>query len=157
MWKKVKPYLISVIISLGVGAISALLTSDNLDIYSAIVQPPLSPPSILFPIVWTVLFTLMGIGAALVYKKKEEKPKEVQDALVIYAVNLFVNFFWSIIFFNMRAFLFAFIWILLLFAIIIMMIIRFRKVCPLATYLQIPYLIWVTFAAYLNLAIYILN
>ena len=157
MWKKIKPFIISIAISLGVGLLSALLTSDSMNIYSAIVQPPLAPPSILFPIVWTVLFTLMGIGAALVYNKKEEKPKETQDALIVYAVNLFVNFFWSIIFFNMRAFLFAFIWILLLWAIILTMILKFRKVSPLAAYLQIPYLIWVTFAAYLNLAIFILN
>ena len=157
MWKKIKPFIISVAISLGVGLLSALLTSDSMDIYSVIVQPPLAPPSILFPIVWTVLFTLMGIGAALVYNKKDEMPKEAQDAIVVYAVNLFVNFFWSIIFFNMRAFLFAFIWILLLWAVILIMILKFRKVSPLAAYLQIPYLIWVTFAAYLNLAIYILN
>lgn len=157
MWKKIKPFVISVAISLGVGLISALLTSDSMDIYSVIVQPPLAPPSILFPIVWTVLFTLMGIGAALVYKKKDEMPKESQDAIAVYAVNLFVNFFWSIIFFNMRAFLFSFIWLILLWAIILIMILKFRKVSPLAAYLQIPYLLWVAFAGYLNLAIFLLN
>ena len=99
----------------------------------------------------------MGIGAALVYNKKDEQPEEVREALIFYAVNLFLNFFWSIIFFNMRAFLFAFIWLLLLWAVILIMILKFRKVSPLAAYLQIPYLIWVTFAGYLNLAIYILN
>ncbi len=157
MWKKIKPFVISIAISLGVGGLSALLTMDNMDIYSDIVQPPLAPPAILFPIVWTILYTLMGIGAALVYNKKEEKPKEVQEALIVYAVNLFMNFFWSIIFFNMRAFLFAFIWLVLLWVVILIMILKFRKVSPLAAYLQIPYLLWVTFAGYLNLAIYILN
>lgn len=157
MWKKIKPFVISIAISLGVGALSALLTRNSMDIYSEIVQPPLAPPSILFPIVWTVLYVLMGIGAALVYNRKDENPREAQNALVVYAVNLFLNFFWSIIFFNMRAFLFAFIWLLLLWAVILIMILKFRKVSPLAAYLQIPYLVWVTFAGYLNLAIYILN
>lgn len=157
MWKKIKPFVISIAIALGIGGLSAILTSDSMDIYSYIVQPSLAPPAILFPIVWTILFTIMGIGAALVWNKKDEQPKEVQDALVVYAVNLFMNFFWSIIFFNMRAFLFAFIWLVLLWVVILIMILKFRKVSPLAAYLQIPYLLWVTFAGYLNLAIYILN
>lgn len=157
MWKKIKPFVISIAISLGVGALSALLTSGSMDIYSDIVQPPLAPPSILFPIVWTILYVLMGIGAALVYNKKDEQPKEVRDALTVYAVSLFLNFFWSIIFFNMRAFLFAFIWLVLLWASILVTILKFRKISPLAAYLQIPYLIWVTFAGYLNLAIFLLN
>ncbi len=157
MWKKIKPFVISIAISLGVGALSALLTRNSMDIYSDIVQPPLAPPSILFPIVWTALYVLMGIGAALVYNQRELNPTEARNALIVYAVNLFLNFFWSIIFFNMRAYLFAFIWLLLLWAVILVMILQFRKVSPLAAYLQIPYLLWVTFAGYLNLAIYILN
>lgn len=157
MWKKIKPFVISIAIALGVGALSAFLTRNSMDIYSDIVQPPLAPPSILFPIVWTILYILMGIGAALVYNKKEEQPREVREALIVYAINLFLNFFWSIIFFNMRAFLLAFIWLLLLWTVILIMILKFRKVSPLAAILQIPYLLWVTFAGYLNLAIYILN
>lgn len=157
MWSKIKPYVISVAIALAVGGLSALLTSGSMDIYSDIVRPPLSPPSILFPIVWTILYILMGIGAAIVYQKKDEQPQAVHEALIVYAINLFLNFFWSIIFFNMRAYLFAFVWLLALWAVILIMIIKFKKVSPLAAYLQIPYLLWVTFAGYLNLAIYILN
>ena len=157
MWKKIKPFVISIAIALGIGGLSALLTSESMDIYSDIVQPPLAPPAILFPIVWTILYTLMGIGAALVWNKKEEQPKEVQDALIVYAVNLFMNFLWSIIFFNMRAFLFSFIWLVLLWVVILIMILKFRKVSPAAAYLQIPYLLWVTFAGYLNLAIFVIN
>ena len=157
MWKKIKPFVISIAIALGIGGLSAILTSDSMDIYSDIVQPSLAPPAILFPIVWTILYTLMGIGAALVWNKKDEQPKEVQDALIVYAVNLFMNFFWSIIFFNMRAFLFSFIWLVLLWVVILIMILKFRKVSPAAAYLQIPYLLWVTFAGYLNLAIFLLN
>lgn len=157
MLKKLKPYIISVVIALAVGGLSAAVTSGSMDVYSQIKQPPLSPPSFLFPVVWTILFTLMGIGAALVWHFRLSKPEDVRNALIVYAVNLAINFIWSIIFFNMQAYLFAFVWILLLIAVIAAMIVLFKRVSPLAAYLQIPYLLWVIFAAYLNLAIYILN
>ena len=157
MLNKIKPYIISVVIALAVGGLSALLTAGNMDLYSQINQPPLAPPSILFPIVWTVLYILMGISEAMVYSEKQNKPKEVTSALIVYAINLFLNFFWSIIFFNMRAFLFSFIWLILLWITILIMIIKFYRIKPIAGILQIPYLIWVTFAGYLNLAIYLLN
>lgn len=157
MWKKIRPYVISVVIALAVGGISALLTMNNMDLYSKIEQPALAPPPWLFPVVWTILYVLMGIGAALVYNRKDFKPEETRNALIIYAVNLALNFFWSIIFFNLEAYLFAFIWLVALWIVIIAMIISFRKVSPVAAYMQIPYLLWVTFAGYLNLAIYILN
>lgn len=157
MWKKIRPYVISVVIALAVGGISALLTMNNMDLYSKIEQPALAPPPWLFPVVWTILYVLMGTGAALVYNRKDFKPEETRNALIVYAVNLALNFFWSIIFFNLEAYLFAFIWLIALWVVIIVMIISFRKVSPVAAYLQIPYLLWVTFAGYLNLAIYILN
>ena len=155
MWKKLKPYIISVLIALGVGGLSALLTQGNMN--NDFIAPPLSPPGWLFPVVWTVLYTLMGVSAALVYEKGKEDDIDISGALGLYLIQLAVNFFWSIIFFNMRAYLFAFIWIILLWILIITMIKRFREISPSAAYLQIPYLLWVTFAAYLNLAIYILN
>ncbi len=157
MWNKIKPYIISILIALGVGALSALVTRDNMDIYDRIITPPLAPPGFLFPIVWTLLYTLMGISSARIYLEGKEGNKLAADALKIYALQLAVNFFWSIIFFNFEAFLFAFIWILLLWVLIIIMIRRFYEVDPLAAWLQIPYFLWVTFAAYLNFAIYILN
>ncbi|MBQ4626860.1 MAG: tryptophan-rich sensory protein [Clostridia bacterium] len=157
MWKKIKTYVISIATALLTGGLSALLTMGNMDIYSRINQPPLAPPPWLFPVVWTILYVLMGIGAALVYNRKDYKPNEVRTALIIYAVNLFLNFFWSIIFFNLEAYLFAFIWLVVLWGVIIAMIVSFRKVSPAAAYMQIPYLIWVTFAGYLNFAIYLLN
>lgn len=155
MWKKIKPYVISIAIALGVGALSALLTRNNMDIYDKINRPALTPPMILFPIVWGMLYTLMGISSALVYVKRDEG--DDGGALKIYALQLIVNFFWSIIFFNMQSFLFAFIWILLLWVLIIIMIVQFRKISPIAAYLQIPYLLWVTFAAYLTFMVYFLN
>lgn len=157
MWKKLKPYVISIAIALGVGALSALLTRENMNIYDRIITPPFAPPGILFPIVWTILYTLMGISSARVYLKGKEEKTDVSSALGVYAMQLAVNFFWSIIFFNMQAFLFAFIWILFLWVLIIIMIKRFYKIEPLSAWLQIPYFLWVTFAAYLNIAIYILN
>ena len=157
MWKKIKPYVISIVIALGEGGLSALLTSGNLDIYSRIEQPPLAPPAILFPIVWTILYVLMGISAAMIYEEKAQKPEEVRSSLIVYAVSLFFNFFWSIIFFNMQAYLFAFVWLVALWALILLTIIKYYRIKPVAAYLQIPYLVWVTFAGYLNLAIYFLN
>ena len=157
MLKKYKPYIVSVVIALAVGGLSAAVTSQSMEVYSKINQPPLSPPSILFPIVWTILFTLMGISAALVYHFKDTKHDGVRTALIVYAVNLAVNFIWSIIFFNMQAYLFAFVWLVALWALILLTIIKYYRIKPVAAYLQIPYLVWVTFAGYLNLAIYILN
>ncbi len=157
MWQKIKPYLISVAIALAVGGLSAFLTRNSMNIYEEVQTPPLSPPSILFPIVWTLLYILMGVGAALVYTKRELDPEAARSALTVYAINLAVNFFWSIIFFNMRAFLAAFVWLLLLFYIIIRMILDFHKISPLAAYLQIPYAVWVAFAGYLNFGIWYLN
>lgn len=157
MWKKIKPYIISILIALAVGGLSAFLTKNSMAEYKNINQPPLAPPMILFPIVWSILFILMGISSAIIYTKRDVNHQEAVSGLIIYVLQLIVNFFWSIIFFNMRAYLFAFIWLLLLLILIIMMIVQFRKISPAAAYLQIPYLLWVTFAGYLNFMIYLLN
>lgn len=157
MWNKIKPYVISIAIALGVGALSSLLTKGNMNLYDYIVKPPLSPPMIVFPIVWSILFILMGISSAMVFVNRENNKEAARSALLTYAFQLAVNFFWSIIFFNMKAYLFAFIWILLLLALILIMIIQFGKVSKTAAYLQIPYLLWVIFAAYLTFMVYFLN
>ncbi len=157
MKPKIRTYIISIAIALTVGGLSALLTSGNMDIYSEITKPPLAPPSILFPIVWTILYILMGISSAIIYSERDVNAAKANRALIIYGINLFLNFFWSIIFFNMRAYLFAFIWLVLLWAVILTMIKKFAQIKPVAGILQIPYLLWVTFAGYLNLSIYLLN
>ena len=100
MWKKIKPYVISIAIALGVGGLSALLTMGNMEIYNEIESPPLSPPSILFPIVWTILYVLMGISATVVYTKREDNFHEARCGLRTYGISLFFNFLWSIVFFN---------------------------------------------------------
>lgn len=157
MKSKLKSYIIGIIIPLLIGGLSALFTSGSMDIYSSIKTPPLAPPSVLFPIVWTVLFLLMGISSAMVYNTETSPLPQRKSSLYTYALSLFFNFFWSIIFFGGRAYLFAFIWLVILWLLIFKTIQKYLKINPLAGYLQIPYLIWVTFAGYLNFAIWILN
>ena len=154
---RVWTYVISIAIALGVGGLSALLTMGNMDLYSDIRQPPLAPPAILFPIVWTVLYVLMGVSAAMVLTDGRLKEGERSSAMIPYAASLFVNFFWSIIFFNMKSFLFALVWLLLLIYLVVKTVRCYAKVSPLAAYLQIPYIAWLIFAAYLNAAIYLIN
>ena len=153
---KWKPYAFWIIFTEVVGALSGWLTREGTKIYNAtIVQPPLSPPSIVFPIVWGVLFALMGIGAARVYLAPASSARS--RSLLLFLVQLAFNFFWSILFFNFQNFGFAFIWLLLLWLLILWMILSFYKVDRLAAWLQIPYLLWVSFAAYLNFGVWILN
>ncbi|HEX3037613.1 MAG TPA: TspO/MBR family protein [Oscillospiraceae bacterium] len=151
---KWKSLIISLILSFGIGALSGFLTSGSMEVYKKLKQPPLSPPAAVFPFVWTVLFLLMGISAYLIYN---ENAYDSGKALLLYGVQLLVNFLWPIFFFNMHLYLFSFIWILFLWVLIILMIRQFYKINKTAAYLQIPYLLWVTFAAYLNLAVALLN
>ncbi len=160
-WLKIKDsiasYVIAIAIPLGVGLLAAYLTMGSMDIYSKINTPPLSPPAILFPIVWTILYTLMGVSSALVYNQRATAPEYARRGLCYYAMSLIVNFAWSIVFFNARAFGIAFLWLLLLLYLIIRTILCYHRVSKVAAYLQIPYAIWVAFAGYLNLGIIILN
>ena len=157
MWAKFMPYVISIVIALGVGSLAACLVRGNIRLYAVLNKPPLTPPALLFPIVWTVLYILMGIGSARIYLQRSAYPYEVLDALLSYALQLILNFFWPIIFFNMLTFLFAFIWLVVLWCAIIKMIFKFSRLDTAAAYLQIPYLLWVTFAGYLNFMIYLMN
>ena len=157
MISKAKPYALSILIALAVGGLAAFITRNSMDLYEEIITPPLAPPGILFPIVWTVLYVLMGISAAMIYKSRAESYKDVLSALTTYASSLVVNFAWSIIFFNLKAFLLAFIWLLFLLYLVIRTIISYKPINRVAAYLQIPYAVWVLFAGYLNLAIWILN
>lgn len=149
-----KRLLISLAISLGTGLLSGLISMSGMDSFETVVQPPLAPPAFLFPIVWTILYILMGISSYIVWESDSENK---QKALAVYGLQLAVNFFWSIIFFNYQAYLFALIWIILLWVLIIIMIYEFSKVSKLSAILQIPYLLWVTFATYLTFGIFLLN
>ena len=154
---KIKAFARSIAIALGVGGLSALLSMESMSLYDEVIQPSLAPPAILFPIVWTILYVLMGISAAMIYTSEGAPKSERTAALMPYGASLFVNFFWPILFFNLKAFLPAFIWLVLLEFLIVMTIISYRRIDPKAAYLQIPYALWVAFAGYLNLAIYLLN
>lgn len=157
MKSKTKTYVWSIVLTLAVGALSTLFTMGNMDIYNDFVSPALSPPAILFPVVWTILYILMGISIGRVINKGRDKGIHILPAVGVYITQLIVNFLWSIIFFNYRAFLFSFAWLLLLWFLIIDMIFKFYKISKISAYINIPYLLWVTFAGYLNLMIYILN
>ena len=151
-----KSYAIWILLAEGVGFLAGWLTREGTELYKSVIQkPPLSPPAIVFPIVWAILFALMGIGAARVYLSP--KTPERSMGLNIFIVQLVVNFLWSLIFFNIQAYGFAFFWLLLLWGLILWMILTFRKTDTLAALLQIPYLLWVTFAAYLNFGVWQLN
>ncbi len=152
---KIKPYAVSVAIALAVGGISSVLTNMGMENYKGAQKPSLTPPDIVFPIVWTILFILMGISAARVYKAPVGKGRS--QALSVYAVQLAVNFLWSIVFFNLSAYGTAFSVIILLWLLILLMIVLFSKIDKTAACLQIPYLLWVSFAAYLNYMIWVLN
>ena len=136
---KIKAFAISIAIALGVGGLSALLSMESMSLYDEVIQPSPAPPAILFPIVWTVLYVLMGISAAMIYTSEGAPKSERTAALMPYGASLFVNFFWSILFFNLKAFLPAFIWLVLLEFLIAMTIISYRRIDRKAAYLQIPY------------------
>ena len=145
---KRKPLAVSLLISLGTGVIAGFLTSGSMEKYQEMYRPPLSPPGWVFPIVWLILYTLMGIAAYRIYMKN---PKA--ESLKLYLIQLAVNFLWPIIFFNLGWQLFAAVWILLLWYLVFVLIKEFARIDRGAAKLLIPYLIWLTFAAYLNIVI----
>ena len=138
------------------GVLVGLLTRNAMMDFELLNKPPLSPPGWLFPVVWTILYTLMGISAYLI-RNSDENPQKIADALNIYFYQLIVNFLWSIFFFNFEWYLFSFIWLILLWILIVIMIKSFEQINKVAAYINIPYLIWVTFAGYLNFSIWWLN
>ena len=155
-WKMWKPYVISAGITLAVGGLSGLLSMEGMKLYTeTALKPPLTPPGWLFSVVWTILYALMGISAARIWFAPESK--ERSKGLNLYVVQLIVNFFWSLLFFNAQAYGLATLWLILLWVLVLLMIIEFSKVDKLAAWLQILYLIWLTFAAYLNLGVWFLN
>ena len=149
---KFKIYLKSIIIPVIVGGLVGLLISNSID-YNSLQKPFLAPPSILFPIMWTILYILMGVS----YGMLQSKMLVDSEINLIYYIQLFVNVFWSIFFFVFKWRLFSFIWILLLDVLVIVMIVKFYKKHKVAGLIQIPYLLWSLFATYLNLSIYLLN
>ena len=152
-WKRL---IISVLIPLAVGGLSALISGGGMDFYKTIEKPSLSPPGVVFPIVWSILYILMGISLYLVIIKKDMYQSKL-SAYIFFALQLFLNFIWSPVFFSANEYLAAFVILAFLWVSIIGMIITFFKISKIAGLLQIPYLLWVTFAGYLNLSMYLLN
>ena len=151
-----RTYAFWILLDEAVGGLSGWITREGNRIFSeTAVQPPLSPPAIVFPIVWGILYALMGISAARI--SMEPQSSERSRGLNLFIAQLVVNFFWSLIFFNAQAYGFSFFWLLLLWALVLWMIVTFSKVDRIAAWLQIPYLIWLTFAAYLNFGVWLLN
>lgn len=149
-WKNL---ITAVAIPLAAGGLSAWITKDGMKAFETVNQPPLTPPMWLFPVVWSILFVLMGIASYLVVMQKGEDTK----ALTLYAVQLIFNFFWSIWFFNLGWYLFAFLWLVALWILIIATTVAFYRISKPAAWLMLPYLVWVVFAGYLNLGVWWLN
>ena len=147
-----KIYIKSILIPVIIGLIIGAITSNSIE-YNTLIKPVFAPPSILFPIVWTILYVVMGVS----YGRLKSKSLVDSEINFIYYLQLFVNAMWSIIFFTFEWRLFAFIWLLILILLIIAMIIKFYNKDKVAGLLQIPYLLWALFASYLNLSIYLLN
>lgn len=143
-------------IPLAVGVVSSLLTSDAMKIFHFMNKPPLAPPGWLFPIVWTILYLMMGLASYYVFRS-EADPAVKRTGLLLYGAQLIFNFFWSLLFFNASLYLIAFIWLMVMWALIIATMFYFHKADRKAGWMMLPLTVWTTFAAYLNLGIYILS
>lgn len=147
-----KTYAFWIILSEAVGGLAGFLTREGVKLFNATAaQPPLSPPEWVFPVVWGILYALMGVSAARIAMT------QTRPGLNLFIAQLVVNFFWSLIFFNASAYGFAVLWLTLLWWLVLLMILAFRRADPLAAWLQIPYLLWLTFALYLNVGVWMLN
>lgn len=144
-----KKLIIYILIPLILGSIIGLLTSGN---YNEIIMPKFTPPKILFPIVWSILYISMGISRYIIDSKEHN-----HSAITIYRIGLIVNLVWPFLFFNFKWYLFSFLWIILLITLVTIMIIKFLKLSKISGLLQIPYLLWLIFASILNFAVYTLN
>ena len=152
-WKEL---ILSLAIPLAVGGLSSLITKDAMKSFSALRQPLLSPPAWMFPVVWTALYLLMGMACYQVVTSEASAPRR-RRALTFYGLQLAANFLWSLLFFLLGLYLTAFLWILVLWLLIFVCTVLFHYIRNSAGKLMIPYILWVTFAVYLNLGIYLLN
>ena len=149
-------YLPWVFLTESAGVLSGIFSRKGIELFaSAAEKPSISPPPILFPVVWTILYFLMGISAARIASFPDGRQRSL--ALNLFIIQLIVNFFWSLIFFNARIYGLALLWLILLWMLILAMILFFYKLDRPAAMLQIPYLLWVSFAAYLSYMVWLLN
>ena len=148
--------LAALAIPLAVGGFSAFLTRDGMRYFQSVSQPPLSPPPWVFPVVWTILYLMMGAASYLVLTGGASQPRR-DRALTVYGFSLAVNFLWPIVFFTMRFYFGAFLLLLLLWVLAAVAALLFSCIDSRAGKLMLPYLVWLTFAAYLNLGVWVLN
>lgn len=153
--------IVAIAIPLAIGMLSSFITKDAMMSFNAMKKPPLAPPGILFPIVWTILYILMGISSYIIYAYDAQNDTSSLNlknkCLLLYAIQLIFNFFWSIIFFKFKLYIFAFAWLIILWILVFKLMKESKKISKVASYLLIPYLVWMAFAAYLNIGIIILN
>jgi len=161
-WSKTWRIALAIAVPLGGGFIISLFTRDAMSKFSSFNQPPLAPPAWLFPVAWTILYILMGVASYLIWEKGRNANAHAdktasKTALIIYAVQLVFNFIWTPLFFSLGWYWFAFIWLMVMWVLIIILTSQTRKISRFAFWMLIPYIIWCTFAAYLNCGIAILN
>ena len=153
---KIRPLVIALALPLLTGGLAALISRSKMGLFDTVSKPPLSPPAWLFPVAWTVLYVLMGVASYRVFTARAGSA-EKNRALLFYGIQLAFNFFWTLIFFNLGAYWFAFVWLVALLALIAVTTVKFYGIDRPAAYLMLPYLLWVTFAGYLNLGIALMN
>lgn len=157
-----KAFIISILIPLAVGALAGFLTMGGMESFKTLNQPPLSPPAWLFPVAWTILYILMGISSYLIYvsettNKNTRENIGKSQALSTYGYQLIVNFLWPVFFFNFQWYFFSFLWLAFLWVLVAKMILEFGQISKIAALLNVPYLLWLSFAGYLNLGVWLLN
>ena len=155
MWTKIRPYVGFSALALLVGGLSSVITQGEMEAFSALRQPPLSPPGWVFPVAWTILYLLMGVGMAIVWRKSDGERR--RRAVTIWGVQLAANFLWPLLFFLWQLRLLSLVWLVALLILVANMTSEYEKTSVTAARMQIPYLLWLLFAAYLNLGVWILN
>ncbi len=150
-------FMIFLAIPLGVGLLASALTSDAMAAFNKMNKPLLAPPAMLFPIAWTILYILMGLASYIIYKSSTKHTVIRFAALFLYAAQLFFNFVWSLIFFRESEYWGAFIWLICLWGLVLLMLLSYRKISKTSFYLTLPYILWLTFAGYLNIGIALMN
>ena len=155
MWTKIRPYVGFSALALLAGGLSSVITQGQMDAFSALRQPPLSPPGWVFPVAWTILYLLMGVGMAILWRKSDDERR--RRAVTTWNVQLAANFLWPLLFFLWQLRLLSLVWLVVLLILVANMTSEFEKTSVTAARLQIPYLLWLLFAAYLNLGVWILN
>ena len=153
---KWKSLIVSVLIPLLTGGLAALITGESFSSFENVQKPPLTPPAWLFPVVWSILYVLMGIASYLVLLAEDTGDEKI-NAFIFYALQLVFNFFWPILFFGFAAYFISFVWIILLLALVLITAVKFYKLSKPAGLLLLPYILWVSFATYLNYTVFILN